>query len=136
MPSSYAAYFASLDALAARPMPGDLRARQPILVPGERRAARTKLVTELEKEWPASAIKAYFYLAMSLNAGWSRAETAVDAMLSTHSEDLSLNIALRRFSLFSMEASRDLIGEETGFGEVHFPIGQRAILNGKSAAPT
>jgi tetratricopeptide (TPR) repeat protein len=31
---------------------------------------------------------------------------------------------------FSAEAARDLIGQETGFGEVHLLLGQRAFLNG------
>jgi tetratricopeptide (TPR) repeat protein len=35
--------------------------------------------------------------------------------------------------LFSMEASRDLIGQETGFGEVHFLVGQRSVMNGDLA---
>ena len=133
VPSSYAAYFASLDALGGPPDAGGQYVRgNQFFVPPEQRALRTKLATELEKEWPASAMKAYFYLAMALNAGMvAELKPQLDAMLSTYSNDLSLKYRTQAFlPLFSTEASRDLIGQETGFGEVHFLIGQRAILNG------
>ncbi len=133
VPSSYASYFASLDALGGLPDAGGQYVRgNQFYVPPEQRAARTKLATELEKEWPASAMKAYFYLAMALNAGMvTELKPQLDAMLSTYSNDLSLKYRTQAFlPLFSTEASRDLIGQETGFGEVHFLIGQRAILNG------
>ena len=130
--SSYATYFQALDALRGPPdAAGQYVRGNQLFVPGERRAERTRLATELEKEWPASAMKAYFYLAMALNAGMvAELKPQLDGMLDTHSEDLSLKYRTQAFlPLFSMEASRALIGQETGFGEVHFLIGQRAILD-------
>ncbi len=147
VPSSYATYFEALDALGGPPGrlrqgyggPPELYAEagqyvrgDQLYVPAEQRAVRTRLASALEKEWPASAMKAYFYLAMALNAGMvAELKPQLEAMLSTHAEDLSLKYRTQAFlPLFSMETSRDLIGQETGFGEVHFLIGQRAILNG------
>ncbi len=130
--SSYTTYFEALDAMRAPVEGGQYVRGNELFIPGERRATLARLTTELEKEWPASAMKAYFYLAMALNAGMvAELKPQLDAMLSTHSEDLSLKYRTQAFlPLFSIEASRALIGQETGFGEVHFLIGQRAILNG------
>jgi len=130
--SSYARYVEALDALGDPADASQYVRGDQLYVPAERRAVRRRIATELEKEWPASAMKAYFYLAMALNAGMvAELKPQLDAMLGTHSEDLSLKYRTQAFlPLFSMEASRDLIGQETGFGEVHFLIGQRAILNG------
>jgi tetratricopeptide (TPR) repeat protein len=77
-------------------------------------------------------MKAYFYLAMALNSGLvADLKPQLAAMLSTHAQDLSLKYRTQAFlPLFSMETARDLIGQETGFGEMHFVIGQRAIMNG------
>jgi tetratricopeptide (TPR) repeat protein len=157
VPTSYAAYFAALDVLegsaeagpyvlegpakagpyvlSGQPRDSGQPRRsgqpQPDASP-EQRAAGMKLASELEKEWPASAMKAYFYLAMALNAGMvAELKPQLDAMLSTHSDDLSLKYRTQAFlPLFNRDASRALIGQETGFGEVHFLIGQRAVMNG------
>jgi tetratricopeptide (TPR) repeat protein len=130
--SSYANYFAAIDALASAPEAAQYVRGNEIFVPPERRTLLAKLTAELEKEWPASPMKAYFYLAMALNSGMVRElKPQLDGLLSTHSEDLSLQYRTQAFlPLFSMEKARDLIGQETGFGEMHFVIGQRAIMNG------
>ena len=131
VPSSYAAYFEALKELGSPPDPAEYVRGNQLFVPAERQAVRTKLATELEKEWPASAMKAYFYLAMALNAGMvAELKPQLDAMLDTHGDDLSLKYRTQAFlPLFSLETARALIGQETGFGEAHFLIGQRAILN-------
>jgi len=151
---SYASYFAALDALggpfeAGQYVRGNRLTRRAGLEvqdppyarevqdpPYPQRAVRTKLAAELEKGWPASAMKAYFYLAMALNAGMvAELKPQLDAMLDTHSDDLSLKYRTQAFlQLFSTEQSRALIGQETGFGEAHFLIGQRAVLNGDLAS--
>ena len=133
--SSYALYFEALDALRRAPeAPQYVRGDQ-LYVPPEQRAVRTKLAAELEREWPASAMKAYFYLAMALNAGRvAELKPQLEGILSTFSDDLSLKYRTLAFlPLFSMAASRDLIGQETGFGEVHFLVGQRSVMNGDLA---
>ena len=131
VPSSYSAYFETLKELSSPSDSGQYVRGNQLFVSPERRAVRTKLATELEKEWPASAMKAYFYLAMALNAGVvAELKPQLEAMLDTHGDDLSLKYRTQAFlPLFSMAASRALIGQETGFGEVHFLIGQRAILD-------
>jgi tetratricopeptide (TPR) repeat protein len=128
--ASYASYFEALGVLGGPQEPPQY-VRGQLFVPAERRAMLAKLVTELEKEWPASAMKAYFYLATAFNTGIvAELKPQLDGILDAHSTDLSLKYRTQAFPpLFSMDASRELIGQETGFGEVHFLIGQRAILN-------
>jgi tetratricopeptide (TPR) repeat protein len=131
VPSSYSAYFETLEELSSPSDSGQYVRGNQLFVAPERRAVRTKLATVLEKEWPASAMKAYFYLAMALNAGMvAELKPQLEAMLDTHGDDLSLKYRRQAFlPLFSMDAARALIGQETGFGEVHFLIGQRALLD-------
>lgn len=127
MSPSYAAYFGALDSLAMPLVMGGI----PSVEMRQRREVRVNLATELEKEWPASPMKAYFYLAMALNAGMVKElKPQLDGILSTHSQDLSLKYRMQAFlPTFSVAASRALIGQETGFGEVHFLLGQRAVLD-------
>jgi tetratricopeptide (TPR) repeat protein len=128
VPSSYAAYFAALDSLA-RP------ARDSRLGPRPPREERVDLAIELEKAWPGSAMKAYFYIAMALNSGMvAELKPQIDAILGTHSEDLSLQYRMQAFlPTSSEEASRALLGKENGFAEVHFLLGQRAVLDARLA---
>lgn len=135
VPASYATHVQAIDLLADATSGPYVRGDE-IFVPAEQQAVRSGIAAELEKEWPASAMKAYFYLAMALNAGRvTELKPQLDAILDTHSDDLSLKYRTQAFlPLFSMDASRALIGQETGFGEVHFLIGQRAILNGNLGA--
>ena len=116
VPSSYANYFAALDSF------------------GQPREARAELAMELEKAWPASPMKAYLYLAVALSSGRvGDLKPQVDAILSTHSGSL-LEYRMQAFlPTFSEEKSRALIGLETGFGEVHFLLGQRAVLDARLA---
>ena len=52
-------------------------------------------------------------------------------MLAMHPLDLSLKYRMLAFQpTYSGEAARALVGQETGFGEVHLLMGQRAFLNG------
>ena len=128
--SNYVPYFAALEAL---------RPAQPvILVPGQpllTKAAydeRLKALAELEKEAPASAMKAYFFIARALTLrDFKELKPTVDAILAMHPNDLSLKYQMLAFQpTYSGEAARALIGQETGFGEVHLLIGQRAFLSG------
>ncbi len=58
----------------------------------------------------------------------------IDAILAAHPQDLSLKYRMLAFQpTYSGEAARDLIGQETGFGEVHLLIGQRAVMGGNLA---
>ena len=78
-------------------------------------------------------MKAYFYLAMALNAGMvAELKPQLDAMLSTYSNDLSLKSPHSGVppSVFDGDRHATSSAQETGFGEMHFLIGQRAILNG------
>jgi tetratricopeptide (TPR) repeat protein len=126
---SYTAYITALDSLATPLVMGGV----PFAEVRQRREARVKLATELETEWPASPMKAYFYLAMALNAGmFKELQPQLDGLLSTHSDDLSLKYRRQAFlPTFSEEESRALLGQETGFGEVHFLLGQRAVLDAR-----
>ena len=67
-----------------------------------------ELAIELEKGWPASAMKAYFYIAMALNSGMvAELKSQIDAILGTHSQDLSLQYRMQAFlPTSSEEASR------------------------------
>jgi TonB family protein len=123
----YTPYIKALDSLAVPLVIGGI----PSAEIRQRREDRVKLATELEKKWPASPMKAYFYLATALNAGMvAELKPQLDAILSTHSQDLSLKYRMQAFlPTFSVAASRALIGQETGFGEVHFLLGQRAVLD-------
>jgi tetratricopeptide (TPR) repeat protein len=127
----YARYFSALDLLAAPVVTGGVTFQEV----RERREARVALATELQKEWPASAMKAYFYLAAAFLANPSKElELEIGGMLDTHSENLSLEYRVQTFPpLFSEDASRALIGKETGFGEVHFLLGQRAVFDARLA---
>jgi tetratricopeptide (TPR) repeat protein len=131
VPTSYAGYFAALDALAAPVLTGGVTFNEV----RSRREARIALASELRKEWPASAMKAYFYLAAALAASPSKElELEIGGILNTHSDNLSLDYRVQTFPpLFSEDASRALIGKETGFGEVHFLLGQRAVFDARLA---
>jgi tetratricopeptide (TPR) repeat protein len=130
-PLVYDPYFAALDMLAAPLVMGgvtlqSLRAQ---------REDRLKLAAELEKETSASAMKAYFFIALVLQLrDFKELKPTIDAVLGVHPLDLSLKYRMLAFQpTYSGEAARDLIGQETGFGEVHLLTGQRAFLNGNLA---
>jgi tetratricopeptide (TPR) repeat protein len=128
--SDYGPYFAALEAL---------RPAQPVmLAPGRpliTKAAydeRLKGLAELEKEAPASAMKAYFFIASALTLrDFRELKPTVDAILAMHPTDLSLKYRMQAFQpTYSGDAARALIGQETGFGEAHLLLGQRAFLSG------
>lgn len=131
VPSSYAPYFAALDSLATPIITGGITTPET----RARRETRAELAMALENEWPASPMKAYFYIAMALTAGRvGDLKPQVDAILSTHPQALSLEYRMQAFlPTFSEEKARALIGQETGFGEVHFVLGQRAVLDARLA---
>jgi tetratricopeptide (TPR) repeat protein len=116
VPVSYATYFTALDVLAG---PAD-------------RDVRAKLVTELGTDAQASPMKAYFYLALGLQVRpFTDIKPHIDGILTAHSDDLSLKYRMLAFRpAYSGEAARDLIGQETGFGEVHLLIGQSNVMGG------
>ena len=131
--SNYLPYFTALEKL--RP------AQQPIVVRGEpflikqEFAERLALVKELEKYTTVSAMRAHFYLALVLQTLQFRdIKAQVDAVVAAHPQDLSLQYRLLAFQpTYSEGRARELIGQETGFGEVHLLMGQRASLNGNLA---
>lgn len=126
VPESYAPYFTVLDFLYGPAQAG------PYVLQREERMA---LVAELEKRAPANAMKAYFFIASVLQLrDFKELKPTVDAILAAHPADLSLKYRMLAFQpAYSAEAARELIGQETGFGEVHLLMGQRAFLNGNLA---
>jgi len=128
--SNYTAYFAALDVF--RPAgPVYVVRGEPLLMEQER-DARLKLAAELEHDASASPMRTYFFLALQLQLQqFKDIKAQVDALLAVHPNDLSLKYRMLAFQpTYSAEAARDLIGQETGFGEVHFLTGQRSLLNG------
>lgn len=128
--ANYVPYFAALD--------GQRSVQPPILVRGapllikEAYDQRLKALGELERHAPASAMKAYFFISSALMLrDFKELKPTVDAILAVHPEDLSLKYLMLAFQpTYSGAAARALIGQETGFGEVHLLMGQRAFLNG------
>jgi tetratricopeptide (TPR) repeat protein len=127
-PLAYDAHFAALELMAAPNMGGGVTLQNFRAV----REERLKLVAELEKDTSASAMKAYFFIAPVLQLrDFRELKSTVDAVLAVHPDDLSLKYRMLAFQpTYSGDAARDLIGQETGFGEVHLLMGQRAFLNG------
>ena len=128
VPSAYDSQFAALDMLAV-----------PLVIGGvtlqsvrAQREERLKLADVLEKEASASAMKAYFFIATALSLReFKELKPTIDGILAGHPHDLSLEYRMLAFQpTYSGEAARDLIGQETGFGEVHLLMGQRAFLSG------
>lgn len=132
--SDYAPYFAALDTLRTAE-PAILVRGQPFLSKKEAYDERLKALAELEKEAPASAMKAYFFIASAISLrDFKELKPTVDRVLATHPSDLSLKYRMLAFQpTYSGDAARDLIGQETGFAEVHLLIGQRAFLSGNLA---
>jgi tetratricopeptide (TPR) repeat protein len=128
--SDYTPYFAALDALRLAE-PVILLRGQPLLMK-EAYDARLKALAELETDAPASAMKAYFFIASALTLrDFKELKPTVDAVLAAHPLDLSLKYRMLAFQpTYSGDAARALIGQETGFGEVHLLLGQRAFLSG------
>jgi tetratricopeptide (TPR) repeat protein len=128
--SNYVPYFAVLDAV--RPAQPVYFVRGQPLLSKEGYDERLKELAELEKDAPASAMKAYFFIASAISLrDFKELKPTVDRILAMHPLDLSLKYRMLAFQpTYSGQAARDLIGQETGFGEVHLLIGQRSFLNG------
>lgn len=131
VPLEYDSHFAALDMMAA-----------PLVVGGvtlqnfrAQREERLKLAAELEKEASASAMKAYFFIATALPLReFKELKPTIDAMLAAHPHDLSLKYRMLTFRpTYSGPAARALVGQETGFGEVHLLTGQAAMMGGDLA---
>jgi tetratricopeptide (TPR) repeat protein len=140
--ASYAAYFTVLDSVA-RPEPTNPRtyelanptnATNPTNPTNPTNLAN--LLSSLEPDWPASAMKTYFYLAVLLRARpFKDIQTHVESVVTAHADDLSIKYRLLTFQpTYSGEEARALIGMETGFGEVHYLLGQRAVMGGNLAS--
>lgn len=130
VPMNYAPYFRVLDAVdPAQPL--YLVRGEPLLLK-QQYGEQLKLVAELETEVATSPMKAYFFLALALQTKQFRdIKEQVEAVPAAHPQDLSLQYRLLAFQpLYNAAAARALIGRETGFGEVHLLMGQRAVLNG------
>jgi hypothetical protein len=132
--SDYVPYFAALDTLRTAE-PAILVRGQPFLSKKEAYDERLKSLAELEKEAPASAMKAYFFIASAISLrDFRELKPTVDRVLAMHPSDLSLKYRMLAFQpTYSGDAARALIGQETGFAEVHLLIGQRAFLSGNLA---
>ena len=117
--ASYATYFAYVDAVNNVPP----------------RDERLKIIGELEKEAHANALTAYVYLALVLQTlQYKDIQPQVDAVLAAHPADLSVKYRMLTFQpTYSANTARELIGMETGFGEVHLLLGQRALMGGNLA---
>jgi tetratricopeptide (TPR) repeat protein len=128
--SDYSPYFAALETL--RPAEPVILVRGQPLPGKEAYDQRLKALAELENDAPASAMKAYFFIASALTLrDFKELKPTVDAVLAAHPLDLSLKYRMLAFQpTYSGDAARALIGQETGFGEVHLLLGQRAFLNG------
>jgi tetratricopeptide (TPR) repeat protein len=128
--SDYAPYFAALEAL--RPAEPVILVRGQPLLMKELYDQRLKALAGLENDAPASGMKAYFFIASALTLrDFKELKPTVDAMLAAHPLDLSLKYRMLAFQpTYSGDAARALIGQETGFGEVHLLLGQRSFLNG------
>jgi tetratricopeptide (TPR) repeat protein len=128
--ANYTAYFAALDAF--RPAgPVYFVRGEPFMIKQEREE-RLKLAAELEREASVSAMKAYFFIALVVQLQqFKDIKAQIDTILAAHPQDLSLKYRMLALQpTYSADGARDLIGRETGFGEVHFLTGQRAVLNG------
>jgi tetratricopeptide (TPR) repeat protein len=127
--SDYSPYFAVLD---TRPADPEFFVRGAAVLAKERYAERLQQLAELETDAPASAMKAYFFIASALTLrDFKELKPTVDRVLAMHPLDLSLKYRMLAFQpTYSGEAARALVGQETGFGEVHLLMGQRAFLNG------
>ncbi len=114
-PGEYDAYFAGIAAAAGPPQ-----------LPQQRR----ELAQKLERDWPASAAGAYFYVTAALAAGdIAGVRTELPSMLETHPQDLSLKYKVQSFLPFFSSASVDeLLAREPRFAELHFVLGQHAIF--------
>ena len=126
----YTAYFAAVETL--RPAEPVILVRGQPFLTKEAYDERLKELATLEREAPASAMKAYFFIATALTLrDFKELKPTVDAVLAVHPLDLSLKYRMLAFQpTYSGDAARALIGQETGFGEVHLLLGQRAALNG------
>lgn len=128
--SDYSPYFAVLG--TPHPPDPEFSVRGAAMPARERYAERLQQLAELEKDAPASAMKAYFFIASALTLrDFKELKPTVDRVLAMHPLDLSLKYRMLAFQpTYSGEAARALVGQETGFGEVHLLMGQRAFLNG------
>ena len=128
---SYDQHFAALDAMSA-PLVTDGVTPQNIRAQREDRQA---LAAALEKDASASPMKAYFFIAMALSLReFNELKPAIDGVLAGHPDDLSLKYRMLAVQpAYSARAARELIGQETGFGEVHLLIGQASLRGGNPA---
>ena len=131
VPVSYAMYSSALD-LQAKPL---VFAGMTAEFFRAQREERLKLAADLERDAAASAMKTYFFIAAAVELReFKEVKPIFDGLLAAHPDDLSLKYRMLAVQpAYSAGAARDLIGQETGFGEVHFLIGQRAVLFGDIA---
>lgn len=132
--ANYVPYFDALDGLrSAQPV---ILVRGAPLLMKEAYDQRLTALADLERHAPASPMKAYFFISRALALrDFKELKPTVDALLGVHPQDLSLKYLMLAFQpTYSGAAARALIGQETGFGEVHLLVGQRAFLSGDRPA--
>jgi tetratricopeptide (TPR) repeat protein len=131
VPLDYSLYFGVLDLQ-----------KHPLVVGGvtlqsfrAQREERLKVAAELERDAAASVMKTYFFIATAVELReFKELKPIIDGLVAAHPDDLSLKYRMLAIQpAYSPGAARDLIGQETGFGEVHFLIGQRGVLFGDIA---
>ena len=132
VPASYAAYFAGLD-LQANPL---VVGGVPVQTFRAQYEERSKIVAGLETDAVATVMKTYFFIALAIQLReFTELKTILPGLLEAHPDDLSLKYQMLAYQpMYSAEGARNLIGQETGFGEVHLLLGQRAVLSGDIAA--
>jgi tetratricopeptide (TPR) repeat protein len=127
---SYQPYFTALDAVT--------NAGASSFSPANRERAelerqeQVKVLAELEAAAPTSAMKAYFYISLASQLRMFKdLKPSFDAVVAAQTSDLSIKYRMLAFpQTYNGEAARELIGMETGFGEVHLLIGQRGVMGG------
>jgi hypothetical protein len=132
VPASYAAYFAALD-LQANPL---AVGGAPVQTFRAQYEERLKFAAGLEKDAAATVMNTYFFIAHAIQLReFKELKYILPGLLEAHPDDLSLKYQMLAYQpMYSADGARNLIGQETGFGEVHLLIGQRAVLSGDIAA--
>jgi tetratricopeptide (TPR) repeat protein len=96
-----------------------------------RRAARPDLADRLLSNAHSDAVAAYFYLTALMTAGpSSNFKSEVIPPLEAFPQDLALKYRLQTSGqTFSQSEAMELLSKEPRFGELHYVLGERAILN-------
>jgi tetratricopeptide (TPR) repeat protein len=122
----YSAFFDVLDAVRPTTFAGNTMDEL-----FQRRTARRDLADSLLSNAYGDAAAAYFYITALMSAGPSSSFNAdVIPLVDAFPQDLALKYRLQTYGrTFSQPVATELLSKEPRFGEVHYVLGQRAILN-------